>query len=201
MPGLPAICDTCLAVWDPHAFSLGNASNILIEDVSVSPCPKCGGVGHIPDGIYSATTDAISVIATTTKSAQSLATLLRILQQARDERATAEELAKTLEREQAADLKPVAALVRSLPRKLDIKYWLAIAIAVIALLEGHATDQKVDSIKAEVDQIYAQMLTEHPATSPVPLPSPTARATLPTVGRNDPCPCGSGKKYKRCHGA
>lgn len=22
-----------------------------------------------------------------------------------------------------------------------------------------------------------------------------------TVGRNDPCPCGSGKKYKRCHGA
>ncbi|HEX3766434.1 MAG TPA: YchJ family metal-binding protein [Kofleriaceae bacterium] len=22
-----------------------------------------------------------------------------------------------------------------------------------------------------------------------------------TAGRNDPCPCGSGKKYKRCHGA
>ena len=21
------------------------------------------------------------------------------------------------------------------------------------------------------------------------------------VGRNDPCPCGSGKKYKNCHGA
>jgi len=21
----------------------------------------------------------------------------------------------------------------------------------------------------------------------------------PKVGRNDPCPCGSGKKYKRCH--
>jgi len=23
----------------------------------------------------------------------------------------------------------------------------------------------------------------------------------PRVGRNDPCPCGSGKKYKHCHGA
>jgi preprotein translocase subunit SecA len=23
----------------------------------------------------------------------------------------------------------------------------------------------------------------------------------PKVGRNDPCPCGSGKKYKQCHGA
>ena len=21
------------------------------------------------------------------------------------------------------------------------------------------------------------------------------------IGRNDPCPCGSGKKYKNCHGA
>jgi preprotein translocase subunit SecA len=25
-------------------------------------------------------------------------------------------------------------------------------------------------------------------------------ATKPAVGRNDPCPCGSGKKYKKCHG-
>ncbi|NYT38765.1 preprotein translocase subunit SecA [Allopusillimonas soli] len=25
-------------------------------------------------------------------------------------------------------------------------------------------------------------------------------ANLPKVGRNDPCPCGSGKKYKHCHG-
>lgn len=24
---------------------------------------------------------------------------------------------------------------------------------------------------------------------------------MPVVGRNDPCPCGSGKKYKKCHGA
>lgn len=24
--------------------------------------------------------------------------------------------------------------------------------------------------------------------------------TVPKVGRNDPCPCQSGKKYKHCHG-
>jgi preprotein translocase subunit SecA len=27
------------------------------------------------------------------------------------------------------------------------------------------------------------------------------RRTGDKVGRNDPCPCGSGKKYKKCHGA
>ena len=30
--------------------------------------------------------------------------------------------------------------------------------------------------------------------------APVKRAS-PKVGRNDPCPCGSGKKYKKCHGA
>jgi len=29
---------------------------------------------------------------------------------------------------------------------------------------------------------------------------PKAAAAGPKVGRNDPCPCGSGKKYKHCHG-
>jgi preprotein translocase subunit SecA len=29
----------------------------------------------------------------------------------------------------------------------------------------------------------------------------TQRRTGEKVGRNDPCPCGSGKKYKKCHGA
>ena len=28
----------------------------------------------------------------------------------------------------------------------------------------------------------------------------TVRRTMPKVGRNDPCPCGSGKKFKQCHG-
>jgi preprotein translocase subunit SecA len=38
-------------------------------------------------------------------------------------------------------------------------------------------------------------------------PNPAARAGKPQpvqigekIGRNDPCPCGSGKKYKQCHG-
>jgi len=33
-------------------------------------------------------------------------------------------------------------------------------------------------------------------------PPPRTPAIAPTkVGRNEPCPCGSGKKYKKCHGA
>jgi uncharacterized protein len=32
-------------------------------------------------------------------------------------------------------------------------------------------------------------------------PKPETRRVGPQPGRNDPCPCGSGKKFKKCHGA
>jgi preprotein translocase subunit SecA len=37
------------------------------------------------------------------------------------------------------------------------------------------------------------------AEGPPPGPAPFVRAGE-KVGRNDPCPCGSGKKFKQCHG-
>ncbi|NRA08211.1 MAG: preprotein translocase subunit SecA [Myxococcales bacterium] len=44
-----------------------------------------------------------------------------------------------------------------------------------------------------------------PASGPVAQPGAAPRAAgnkkVGKVGRNDPCPCGSGKKYKKCHGA
>ncbi len=30
--------------------------------------------------------------------------------------------------------------------------------------------------------------------------SAPAKREVAKVGRNDPCPCGSGKKFKKCHG-
>ena len=37
-------------------------------------------------------------------------------------------------------------------------------------------------------------------TPPSPGTSEPYHRVGPKVGRNDPCPCGSGKKYKKCHG-
>ena len=39
------------------------------------------------------------------------------------------------------------------------------------------------------------------STPPVQVADARAAAEVPKVGRNDPCPCGSGKKFKHCHGA
>lgn len=37
---------------------------------------------------------------------------------------------------------------------------------------------------------------DHPHHAPAPF-----RRTDVKLGRNDPCHCGSGRKYKKCHGA
>ncbi|CAN7205931.1 preprotein translocase subunit SecA [Trinickia sp. LjRoot230] len=45
----------------------------------------------------------------------------------------------------------------------------------------------------------AEMI-DHAMSHAAPAPQAAAAGGVPKVGRNDPCPCGSGKKYKQCHG-
>ena len=47
----------------------------------------------------------------------------------------------------------------------------------------------------------AETLPESQVRTGALLGGAAAAAAVPRVGRNDPCPCGSGKKYKQCHGA
>jgi preprotein translocase subunit SecA len=59
-------------------------------------------------------------------------------------------------------------------------------------------------VKIEGNEVEAKGLAEKPATQ-VPLqytaPGENGAVTTGDVSRNSQCPCGSGKKYKRCHGA
>jgi preprotein translocase subunit SecA len=56
----------------------------------------------------------------------------------------------------------------------------------------HADVQNVQYKHADFDEVIGQGGGEE-------LPQPPLQAEV-KVGRNDPCPCGSGKKYKHCHG-
>ncbi|MCQ2214969.1 MAG: preprotein translocase subunit SecA [Bacteroidales bacterium] len=70
--------------------------------------------------------------------------------------------------------------------------------------------QELDRLKAMHDsaQDAASASQQHQQVNGVPrMPTggPAQRPTMPIrvenkIGRNDPCPCGSGKKYKNCHG-
>ncbi len=75
----------------------------------------------------------------------------------------------------------------------------------------------MDRIKADVLERLFRVHAARGESPPPPTPAPVVRLSLnrgdepaapktvqrqaEKVGRNDPCPCGSGKKYKKCHGA
>jgi preprotein translocase subunit SecA len=76
--------------------------------------------------------------------------------------------------------------------------------------------EEIEAAEEELAQSHvANVHYEHadfnPSAAPEELLAPTANAgeqkaqpivnAVPKVGRNDPCPCGSGKKYKQCHGS
>jgi preprotein translocase subunit SecA len=75
--------------------------------------------------------------------------------------------------------------------------------------------EKVFSVQTVREQSVQQLEQQTPRPQRVvmshggqPEQAPAAASASPgavkreadKVGRNDPCPCGSGKKYKRCHG-
>ncbi len=61
----------------------------------------------------------------------------------------------------------------------------------------------LDNVNVDNEKEVKKWLQKHPevAQGGSPLPKPqTYKREAPKVGRNDPCPCGSGKKYKKCCG-
>ncbi|MHB8914758.1 MAG: preprotein translocase subunit SecA [Thiobacillus sp.] len=67
----------------------------------------------------------------------------------------------------------------------------------IAAVEQHDELANVQYQHADFDEALASSDDE---STPLATSSQTFAREYPKVGRNDPCPCGSGKKYKQCHG-
>ncbi|MGH8952599.1 MAG: preprotein translocase subunit SecA [Acidimicrobiia bacterium] len=65
----------------------------------------------------------------------------------------------------------------------------------------------VESVKRDAVRYLFRVELAKPKTEPQRVEAnptggkATKQAVSDKIGRNDPCPCGSGKKYKRCHGA
>lgn len=82
-------------------------------------------------------------------------------------------------------------------------------LADIARPDPRFTREEIDKVSTDahtkiggwVLDLNAWRLENHtPAASIRSNANPFAGTSHAKVGRNDPCPCGSGKKYKKCHG-
>ena len=79
-----------------------------------------------------------------------------------------------------------------------IKKGMNIKREPVAEVTGERLDDSYREEEEEID-ITPEELTPRPSHSNSEKPEPY-RNEAPKVGRNDPCPCGSGKKYKNCCG-
>ena len=73
----------------------------------------------------------------------------------------------------------------------------------IAAVEQQMAQAHVENVHYEHADFNPALAPEEllsPAPSDEPMGGQTIVNAMPKVGRNDPCPCGSGKKYKQCHG-
>ena len=64
----------------------------------------------------------------------------------------------------------------------------------------YGRQDSASSAQARETSVLEQRAYESPAPTPITPPIPIVEHA-PKTGRNDPCPCGSGKKYKKCCGA
>ena len=85
--------------------------------------------------------------------------------------------------------------------------WEALAIPAwsqpfirLGTAEGRALNADDAETERWMNAVAPAVIAINAAWRPAAAPAPGRRAA-PKVGRNDPCPCGSGKKYKKCCGA
>ena len=90
-----------------------------------------------------------------------------------------------------------------------LKYDVIGILSRVQIRSQEEVDEAERQRQAEIERLMAKQQANHesiggmdgdnngqPANSQQPIVRAQAK-----VGRNDPCPCGSGKKYKHCHGA
>jgi uncharacterized protein len=86
----------------------------------------------------------------------------------------------------------LARLFRHLPAETDEER------EVVATLER---EQPLSTLDGAIEDLVVAVADLSDLTRDLRYKVDTVRRDTPKVGRNDPCPCGSGKKYKHCHGA
>lgn len=193
---IPAFCDTCGAVFR-SGIVVENSRNITFVGNRAGPCPVCGGMGHVPDGVFNFVGNTIEILSAPKRTVDELSRLAKILRDAREQKWNPEEVAETIRKE----VPELAGLADLLPKtRSELYAFLALIVAVIALLtQGSQSGGKTTNIS--VDQTINQVFIEtDKAAKPREKNEPQAKGGTPKVGRNAPCPCGSGKKYKKCCG-
>lgn len=195
-----SICDKCGSFF-PSGIEATNSTNITLSGCTSGPCPACGGMGHIPNGLYNFIGNTIELLSGPSRTVSELERLAVVIKRARQQNASTEQVIEAIETE----IPELSSLRDLLPKsRRDLYAFIAVIIAVINLIQGQMKGNEPP--KVEISQISNLVYHEssaspaaapgHPLSSRNELRHP--HRPIRKIGRNELCPCGSGKKYKHC---
>lgn len=205
---LPAVCDACGAIFPSGFVVSGGGPNYFLDNKA--PCPRCPAWGRIPDGVIDLTRpDVAAALRAMTElgSIANLRSLVSLLSAASEHELFAikrelvavdlgrseDQLAKDVQRA-APRLVGAASLIRNRDNRMELAAWLAVLLAIVSIvITIKAASQEVSPSRQ--DQIVQVIV---PSSV---LPASPAQPKQHRPGRNECCPCGSGVKFKRCHGS
>ena len=192
MPIVPAFCNTCGTAFN-SGFFVENSTNIRFAGNTSGPCPNCGGMGHVPDGLFNFIGDTIEILSAPDRTTHELISLTKILKEARAKSETKAQVESRIKNE----LPGLSLLAKLLPENKNELYgFLSVVLAALALYtQPTATPPAQSTIN--ITQVIESTIIEGKKES---VPG-TRVATTPKQGRNELCNCGSGKKFKKCCGS
>lgn len=182
----------------PSGFAFENSTDVTISGCTV-PCPACGGTGDVLEGTFDFVGDTIRLLSGPSVTVSRLQRLAAILKEAQQSGASADEI----KRQVKEDLPELSRISDLLPRtRMELYAFIALLLTAVGLVIQSGKNSGDTNIS--IDQVINNCVVENVETSPIAPPQPST-ASVPVksraiAGRNQPCPCGSGRKYKHCHG-
>ena len=153
MPIAPAVCDKCNTVF-ASGFNIA-AENISLYGLTAGPCPSCGGLGSIPDGVYSALSETILAFKAGRINQATLQILADLLESARTTGDEPQEVAERIK----SNVPELASVADALPKTRNELYaFLAVLVALLSVLinmsrsESRSHPHHIDIEHMEIEQ-------------------------------------------------
>ncbi len=170
---LPVICDSCGTFFTMRS-PFGNLANATFVGNTAGPCPTCGGVGHIPDGVYNLIGNTIELLKGTPRTAAELHRIATRLKTLRDQGAEPKEVRRVIEQElpevrSLGDLRPNT--------RQDWYAFIAILIALLTLLASSGSQTTIN-----VEQVINKITVVAPRPGAVTRSAPPQKAAKKAKG-------------------
>ena len=194
MPEMPAFCQNCGAIFG-SGMVFENCRNLRLSG-NTAQCPKCGGIGKIPDGVFDIVGNIINVLNATKDTVNNLNKLNNLLNDAKKENYSHEEIQSKIKEE----LPELSSLSDVLPKTRNELYaFIALILTTLGLAISFLSSSNDNTIsELKIKEITDQAIEKSLIKKNNIIHQNNSSVKEKKTGRNEPCPCGSGKKFKKC---